>query len=715
MTSLPTSENPRPVSKQTQRNLILTAGRRGWTPPPRLSLPGWADRYRQLARSAGSLTGQWHTSKVEIARGPMLAVTEPGVHVITAMVCTQLMKTALLENIFGYHAHLDPCPILLLQPKDDAAEQFSKERLTPLIRATPILRELLGPARTRNADDTLLYKSFPGGFIALAGAGSPDNLARRPIRILLADEIDKYPVTREGDPITLAEERTATFATWLSVRACSPTIAEESRIEDSYEASDQRRASVSCPHCGHRLFPDFFRHVEWDKTHDTAGNVSGHDTETACIYCEACGRSWSEADRLKALALARWHQTRPFECCGVRHVPLDDYTKAWRVQDGATAIDAVWDWWADAHAGRYAVYRAKCSVCGRWGVDNTHAGFQASKLFSPWTRDRPPAVAAKWIAAQGDEEKLQAWWNTQMGLPYRAHTGRRVQTETLLARGELWPADVADGVAVVTVGIDVQDYRVECETVGWGRNEESWSIDYSILEGEFSDVPVVDQVDDYLKRIWARADGRPFEVMAVCIDSGGHHTQGVYEFCKARLGRHVWAIKGESARGGERNPVWPPKRPSARSKKTFRPVILGVNAAKDTIRQRLLLATPGPGYMHFPADRDIGYYTQLTAERLMVREAGGKRYRVWELPAGRANEALDCRVYAYGALCGLLYFGLQLNRRADAVGAVATVLAAPARTAGGNAAGKAAPESGEIIAPGAVRPVIPKSFVHRLA
>jgi phage terminase large subunit GpA-like protein len=140
----------------------------------------------------------------------MLAVTEPGVHTITAMVCTQLTKTALLENIVGYHAHLDPCPILLLQPKDEAALQFSKERLTPLIRATPALRELVGPARTRSADDTLLYKAFPGGFIALAGAGSPDNLARRPIRIVLADEIDKYPVTREGDPIMLAEERSIT-------------------------------------------------------------------------------------------------------------------------------------------------------------------------------------------------------------------------------------------------------------------------------------------------------------------------------------------------------------------------------------------------------------------------------------------------------------------------------------------------------------------------
>lgn len=167
--------------------------RRGWTPPPRISIPEWADRYRKLAKEAGSTSGNWRTSTVEAARGPMLAVTEPGIHVITVMVSTQMLKTALLENIFGYFAHLDACPILLIQPKDEAAEQFSKERIAPLIRSTPVLREIMGASKSRNSDDTLGYKAFPGGFLALVSAGSPDNLARRPIRVILADEIDKYP------------------------------------------------------------------------------------------------------------------------------------------------------------------------------------------------------------------------------------------------------------------------------------------------------------------------------------------------------------------------------------------------------------------------------------------------------------------------------------------------------------------------------------------
>ncbi|MHA6236826.1 phage terminase large subunit family protein, partial [Pseudomonas fluorescens group sp. PF-69] len=165
-------------------------------PPPRISLPAWADKFRKLAPEAGSTSGDWDTSTVEVARGLMLAVTELGVRTISAMVSTQLLKTAFLENVTGYFAHLDPCPILLVQPKEDAAEQFSKERISPLIRITPVLRAIMGSqGKSRNKDETLLYKAFPGGFLALVGAGSPDNLARRPIRVVLFDEVDKYPVT----------------------------------------------------------------------------------------------------------------------------------------------------------------------------------------------------------------------------------------------------------------------------------------------------------------------------------------------------------------------------------------------------------------------------------------------------------------------------------------------------------------------------------------
>ena len=596
----------------------------------------------------------------------MLAVTEPGVQTITAMVSTQLLKTSLLENVFGFHAHLDPCPMLLVQPKEDAAEQFSKERVEPMVRATPVLRGMVGSSKTRNAKETLLYKAFPGGFLALVGAGSPDNLARRPVRIVMYDEVDKYPPLKEGDAFTIGDERLGTFnAKALSIRVCSPTIESESRIEASYGAGDQRRASVACPHCGHRQFLDFWKHVEWEKEPEA-------QPRTARVHCERCGVVWNEGERLKAVSgvasTIRWHQTRPFTCCGARHVPLDAYEAAWRGVE-PDPVGLVWAWWSGP---RHAVYRARCPTCGTWKVDNEHASFQASKLYSPWRRDQPAAIATKWLAAKNDEETKQAWWNTQLGLPYRRNAGKDLSLEALLARCGRWAAEVPDGVAVITIGVDTQGDRFEVEVVGWGRNEESWSLAYEVIEGDPGDPATLKKLDELLLKIWMRADGRPFEAMAVCIDSGGSRTDAVYQFARERLGRRVWAIKGESAKGGQRSPIWPTKKVSSRTKKSFRPVIIGVNAAKDAVRASLYVEAAGPRYMHFPADRDLGYFAQLTAERVAVKRVAGHAFSVWELPSGKANEALDCRVYALAALKGLEHQGLKLNRRADEVGATIT-------------------------------------------
>lgn len=669
-----------------------------------MSLPEWADRYRQLAKEAGSTSGRYMTSKVEVARGPMLAVTEPGVRKLTAMVATQLLKTTLIENITGYHMHLDPCPMLIVQPKDTAAEQFSKERVAPFINATPVLRDLVGKVKTRDAGDTLDYKAFPGGFLGIVGAGSPDNLARRPIRIIEYDEVDKYLPLKEGNPIDIGDERLATFASnSLSVRVCSPTITHESKIEASYQQSDMRRASVACPECGHRQFPEFFKHVEWDGGRDG----KPHKPETARIYCEACGVGWSEGQRLRALLTIRWHQTRPFECCNELQHPLDAYAEAWAADD-STAVEAVWDWW---FARRWAVYRSKCRHCGTWAVPNEHAGFNAGKLYSPWPNDAPPKIAGKWLAAKDDEDGKLYFYNTQLALTYRKNSGKELDPDSLLARREVWAAEVADGAAIVTAGIDCQDYRIELEWVAWGRDEESWSVAYEIIDGEFSDPKTQALLDAALKRTWSRADGRAFGVAAACFDSGGHHTTAVYDFCKARLGRNIWAIKGESARTGQRNPVWPVKRPSSRSKKSFRPVLIGVNAAKDTVRTYLNRKQPGPGFMHFSVDRDLNYFAQLTSEVILVKEIGGQKYRVWELPGGRANEASDCRVYAYAALHGLMHRGFKLNREAERVGAIVTEQPdpAPAGDAVKPPSPAAAPSPAPAVPPASAEPPAPST------
>lgn len=630
-------------------------------PPPKMDVPTWADTYRHLSTSSGAIGGKWQTHRVEVARGPMMAVTEDGVQTISLMVCTQTLKTSLQENVLGYYAHLDPCPMLLCQPKDEAAKSFSKERLIPMIKASPALRGLFHSDKTRKSDDTIQYKAFTGGFLALVSAGSPTNLAMRAIRVTLLDEIDKYETTKEGDPVELAEERTATFTdSALRIRACSPTILETSRIYASFMAGDQRVPLVRCPHCGEWEYLEFFRSVHWDK------DGLDHYTDTAAIWCSRCGVSaypWSEAERIRAVTTRggiRWVQTKPFICpqCdhGARQEPLTRYA--------STTFDEVWQWDEDQQVGR-----ARCECCGALSVPNVHASFTASKLYSPFTTT--VALAAKWVTSKSSAEQKQTFYNTQLGQPYSAEVSKTLSHNMLFNRRELYEAELPEGVLVVTVGVDVQSggtssiARLEAEVVGWGLGEESWSVDAKRIEGDPARPQVWAELDEYLLKKWRHASGVNMSAMAVCIDTGGHNTQDVYRFAGARYLRNVWGIKGASDTG-QWSPIWPPHRETERTRTGYKPIILGVNAAKEAIRQRLLIEDVGPGYCHFPVNRDEGWFSQLTAEKLILTHVGGQTVRKWIKRRNDANEALDCRVYAYAALHGLyVERKFSLDRQAE--------------------------------------------------
>ncbi|MET6582820.1 terminase gpA endonuclease subunit [Morganella morganii] len=323
---------------------------------------------------------------------------------------------------------------------------------------------------------------------------------------------------------------------------------------------------------------------------------------------------------------------------------------------------------------------------GEWRAEKPftgHAGFHIWAAYSLFPNASWPNLVKEWLRVKDDPLMRQTFINLVLGEPYEDRGEKALSEQKLLERCEVWAAEVPDGITLLTAGIDTQDDRFEIEVVGWGRSEESWSVAHDVIEGDLETPEPWERLDAYLKQIWRRADGRGFAIMAACMDSGGHHTQAVYDFCKARLGRRIWAVKGESARGGKRSPIWPTKRITSRSKAGFKPVIIGVNAAKDAVRGRLHLeppaaGEPAPAYMHFPVDRDLQYFGQLLAERSVIKVSGGQRYRVWEQIPGRANEALDCRVYSYAALCGLMYMGLKLNALADAVAGNPERLIAPA-------------------------------------
>ena len=57
--------------------------------------------------------------------------------------------------------------------------------------------------------------------------------------------------------------------------------------------------------------------------------------------------------------------------------------------------------------------------------------------------------------------------------------------------------------------------------------------------------------------------------------------------------------------------------------------------------RRLALAKRGPGYCHFPADREKPYFDGLTVEKLVTRYVKGFSVREWFKPDKARNEPLD--------------------------------------------------------------------------
>lgn len=496
----------------------------------------------------------------------------------------QLGKSEAILNIIGYHVAHDPSPILMMQPTVEMAQSFSKDRITAgLLKSTPCLRDKVKEPRTKDSNNSVLHKVFPGGALSMVGANSAAGLASRPIRVVLCDEVDRYPVSAgtEGDPIMLAKKRTATFWNRKIIMVSTPTTKGASRIESAFEISDQRRYYVPCQHCGHEQTLRW-ANVKWD---------SG-DPLSAKYTCEECGSLWDDVNRAKSIRAGKWVASKPF---------------------------------------------------------NGVAGFAISGIYSPWT---PLSDGVRdFLEARKQPATLRVWTNTYLGETWEDE-GERIDDYALYERREEYGIPLPEDVLILTCGIDVQDDRLEAEVVGWGLDEESWNIEYRVFYGDPSAPQVWRDLDGLLSQTYEHESGEILQIMASCIDSGGHYTQSVYKYAAAREGRRVFAIKGI---GGTGKPIV--GKPSRNNIGKIRLFPVGVDTAKHLLFSRLNIKQEGAGYCHFPMERDEEYFKQLTAEKISTRYHKGFARQEF-VKTRQRNEALDVRVYAMAAFA-LLNVNLQ--------------------------------------------------------
>lgn len=559
-------------------------------PPPEMTLSQWADKFRRLSVGSSAEPGRWKTAKAPYQKEIMDAITDITIKKVVIMSAAQVGKTdAMVLNPIGYYVHYDPSPIMVIQPTIDMAEKFSKEKLSPMLRDTPVLADRINE-KSRNSGNTIMQKIFPGGFITIAGANSPTGLRSHTIRILLADEIDAYQASagKEGDPLLLASKRQTTFWNKKQVDISTPTVKGVSRIEVEYENSSRGEWNTPCPCCG-ELQPLVWSNVVFDK----------EDLSEIKYACSKCGVISSEAE---------WKE---------------HFTEGTFVHEDP---------------------------------ENPVRGFHLNTLASTLTTWQE--VVEKFLIAnaemkKGNVELMKVWTNTEMGQTWE-EDGETVEDDELMKRREKYNCEVPEEVLYLTAGVDTQDDRFEIEVVGWGPEYESWGIKYAVIYGDTSNME--DQcwkdLDTFLQQSWKKADETQLKLSCTCIDSGGHRSNQVYKFCKARFNRRVFAIKGSNDSAAAYI-----QKPTKSNREGAYLFTLGVDTGKSLLMDRLKLEDEGPGFCHFPKEDGRGYdekyFKGLTSEKKVMRYKMGRPYFAWDLKdkgQHKRNEALDCRNYATAAI-----------------------------------------------------------------
>lgn len=578
---------------KTARELWQYISKNGLKPLPKTSVSQWADNHRMLSSGISAEPGKWKTSRAPYQKDIMNAFTEPGIHRVVVKSSSQIGKSDMMNNVIGRFAHLDPCAIMMIQPTIDMAQDYSKTRIAPMIRDTKVLNNLFYDVKSRDANNTILSKVFPGGRLIMCGANSPAGLASRPIRILLADEVDRFPDSAgtEGDPVDLAAKRMTTF--WNSCMGLfsTPTNEGSSRIDEEYLAGTQEEWQHKCPNCGEY---HLLRHIDMTVDYKEIKTPSGKKTvivNDVKWRCPHCGFSFSEKE-MKQTPQKYISRNADALKNGIRSFFVNGFTSPWMT----------------------------------------------------WTR-----IMREWLEAKGDPEREKVIMNTVFGESYK-QKGAFEDEQIFLRRRESYGAELPDGVLLLTAAIDTQDNRLEYEVVGWGKEEECWGIRKGIVLGAPNQARTWKEIDNILDKTYHFADGKGLKVVRTFIDSGGHYTSDVYNYCQKNFHKQRFAIKG---RGG---PGIPLIYKIAKANNAKAPLILlGVDDGKQQIMDRLSIDSPGPLYFHFPQDEGIKelsnrgyddlYFKGIISEHKKVYKRNGVLREVWETTKNVRNEPLDLRNY----------------------------------------------------------------------
>lgn len=592
----------------------------GLRPQRHLTVSQWADA-RRILKTGTANPGPWRTDFVPYMREIMdcLSVDSP-IEECDLMKSAQVAGTEGGLNWIGYVMDHAPAEMLMVMPSLDLRKRFHVRRFNRLLQETDCLRDQFGGDPKRSAGNAEDLTMFPGGSLIKAGANSPNSLRSDAVKYVLCDEVDgfEWEVGKEGDPLTLIENRQRTYGRRRKLFLIStPTVKGESRIEERYEKSDKRRYHISCPHCG-ELQALQFKNLKWKTQPLPEGSAERKRVIKAWYVCEHTGCIIEEYDKPQFLA---------------------------EVGYGGNAR------WVAEHPER----------------DPRVRGYHISALYSPiGMGDRWPVIAQKWLDAQDDVAKLKAFINTYLGEPWEDLSRKKVEAKGLRERAEPYRLRIVPpGCLRITAGVDTQDDRLPVKLYGWGRRRQWWVLDYVELRGDPGRDAVWNDLASLLNAPLVNAYGRELRIEAAAVDTGGHYTEDVKAFSqRGRSGEIVsddgspliiprclvMAIKGSAHRLSGVLPRRPQKKEFNHRGKPIRSGAevweVGTEHAKDRLYRDLTADTdldPALRRGHFSVDLSDDYFDGLTAEYFdPVKNRYVKK-------KGKRNEPVDTWVYAYAA------------------------------------------------------------------
>lgn len=430
-------------------------------PPEKMTVSQWADKNRIIPAGTSNQPGRWKTSKTPYLKGIMDAFSDDRIEEIVFIKPTQVGGTESILNILGYIVDQDPASTLVVYPSDTLAEDISKNRIQPMLRATKPLAE-----KFREDDSKLLALQFDNMYIPLTGANSAASLSSKPIRFVLLDEVDKYPPRsgggKEADPISLARERTNTFSYNKKIFITSTPTLKTGAIWREWEScTRQLFFYVPCPHCGK------FQRLRFQQLKFPKEGSKTDRAQAAYYECPYCQGKIGDAQKHRMLQQGKWMN--------------EGETEGKRVSPKKT-------------------------------------GFALNALYSPWLSFAD--VSYKWLDAQGDQEKMQNFVNSWLGEPWE-DVGSTAGAQKVLDNCGIYTRGIVpDWAQLVTCGVDVQRTCLYYTVDAWGQGKKIYNIDHDCIPGvDFN------TLWDVINQTYYDAKGRDWYIDLALIDSGDQTDQ----------------------------------------------------------------------------------------------------------------------------------------------------------------------------------------------